>query len=106
MRGEYRHPVDKTTGPLHVQFDTWRQQQWELHTHGGFITYPHHDAAGLCTYTYARSGAKIWCFIRPDLSKYKDRNSLFLDLDNFGYPEEFSKVTPVGTILLEPGSVL
>jgi hypothetical protein len=51
MRGMY-HASHKGLGPVHIDFDMWRQQNFALHTHGGFLTYAHHDAAGLCTFVY------------------------------------------------------
>jgi hypothetical protein len=84
----------------------WRMQHWELHTHGGFLTYQHHDAAGLLTYTYPMSGAKIWIFIRPELKDYKSRKDLFADYDVLGYHAKYGSIGTMGTILLQPGDFL
>jgi hypothetical protein len=46
----------------------WQQQNWELHTHGSFLSYPHHDAAGLCTYVYVKLGAKLWALFCPKIT--------------------------------------
>lgn len=106
MWGVYRSPSDNYVGPRYMNFDMWRLQGWELHTHGGFLTYPHHDAAGLCTYVYPRSGAKIWMFIRPYLANYSSHEQLFQDQDKLGIFSRFRSVGQMGTILLEPGHVL
>jgi hypothetical protein len=53
MRGIY-HQAQSSLGPKHINFDMWRQQNWELLTHGGFLTYPHHDAGGLCTFAHVQ----------------------------------------------------
>jgi hypothetical protein len=84
----------------------WRQQFWELHTHGGFVTYPHHDAAGLCTYVYPRSGAKLWTVITPHLKDYSDRKALFEDMDKLGFYSNFDHFEQRETILLEEGHLL
>jgi hypothetical protein len=84
----------------------WRQQAWELHTHGGFLTYPHHDASGLCTYVFTRSGIKIWCYQRPNIANYETRKDFFKALDGIGSPDGYKSLQEVGTFLLEPGSLL
>ena len=43
-------------GPQLMHFDNWRGSGWDVITHGGFLTYPHHDAAGLLTFSYMRAG--------------------------------------------------
>jgi hypothetical protein len=106
MRGEYSNADTDCVGPSYSYFDMWRQQGWELHTHGGFLTYPHHDAAGLCTYMYIRSGAKIWAFIRPQLHEYQSRPELFARQDQLGIYQNYQSIQPMAVILLEPGELL
>lgn len=101
-------PNEAMHGPYLCHYDMWRQQNWELHTHGGFLTYPHHDAAGLCTYVYVESGAKLWCFFRPNmtLSQPKTRGQLFRSMDNMCGFGGYDKHEQAGTVLLEPGDIL
>lgn len=47
-------------GPQVIRFDQIRTQSWDLISHGGFLTWPHHDANGLCTFMQVQSGMKIW----------------------------------------------
>ena len=79
-------------------------RSWNLLTHGGFLTYAHHNANGQMTWTTCHSGAKLWVFINPkDTSKYKMKEALFqlydkLLSDNDEVPADFD----ISTILLEP----
>lgn len=87
--------------------DAERLRGWDLITHGGFLTYPHHDAAGLCTYVTCRSGTKIWGYIDPPSNWGMKRNDLFRMwdalFDKFATsPARF----PIGSLLLEPGDTL
>lgn len=89
-------------------YDFVRSKSWDLLTHGGFLTYAHHDADGQMTWTACRSGAKLWVSVNPkDTSKYKTKESLFrlydkLLTDDDIIPEEFN----VSTILLEPDEIM
>jgi len=98
--------IEMTAQPTYCHFDMWRQQNWELHTHGGFLTYPHHDAAGLCTYVYIKSGAKLWAVMRPDLTGLQRREDLFKMYDRLGLFTEYCSLKRVTTILLERGDLL
>jgi hypothetical protein len=86
-----------------LTYDFVRSKAWTLLTHGGFLTYAHHDADGQMTWTACSSGAKLWVTINPkDMSKYKTKESLFrlydkLLSDDDEIPEDFD----VTTILLE-----
>ena len=98
--------LDMTIKLTYCYFDMWRQQNWELHTHGGFLTYPHHDAAGLYTYVYIKSGAKLWAVMRPDLKRLQSREDLFKMYDRLGLFKEYHSLKMVETILLERGDLL
>jgi hypothetical protein len=107
LRGTYKlQGKKKVTGPRALSFETWSQQSWDLYTHGGFLTYPHHDNSGLCTYVFPRSGAKIWTFIRPNLSEFSGINDIFLEWDKLAFFEGYNSVAKMGTVLIEPGDVL
>lgn len=57
--------VIKAEGPTVIRSPTWSSQGWRLVTHPGYVTFPHHDCCGMCTYVIGMSGAKIWGVIRP-----------------------------------------
>jgi hypothetical protein len=96
-------------GPQVVLYDAWRAQGWDIATHGGFVTYPHHDASGFCTYVYPRCGAKLWGFIRVKKECAKtDMIDHFLKYDDI-LDESWEKMREscvMATILLEEGDVL
>lgn len=52
-------------GPSVIRCGTWTSPGWRLLTHPGFVTFPHHDCCGWCTYVIGNSGAKIWGVMRP-----------------------------------------
>lgn len=45
--------------------DISKLRRWTLLSSRGFVTYPHHDASGLCTWTTLTSGSKAWCYLVP-----------------------------------------
>ena len=51
-------------GPQVILYDMWRAQGWDIITHGGFVTYFHHDVSGAVTFVTPRSGEKIWGIIK------------------------------------------
>lgn len=97
-------------GPQLMHFDNWRGSGWDVITHGGFLTYPHHDAAGLLTFSYMRAGAKLWGYIALDSVDENDQGAVIKGWsDYYSRPmatETFDKGVVVGTILLERGGVL
>jgi hypothetical protein len=103
------NPVpSKIPGPTLCHYDMWRKQNWEILTHGGFVTFPHHDAAGLCTYVYVESGAKLWAIFRPYITGEPPREwDLRQSMDAMWSPQGYKKpFNQAGTILLEPGDIL
>ncbi|KAI0061573.1 hypothetical protein BV25DRAFT_1916921 [Artomyces pyxidatus] len=94
------------TGPPFVLVDAERRRGWRIATHGGALTFPHHDAAGLCTYTYAVGGSRLWGFQRPepfeaDFSR-KDLQEAIRDHVAQGFPSP----EQAGLVLLDPGLVV
>lgn len=88
--------------------DTERLRGWDLLTHGGFLTYPHHDAAGLCTYVTVQCGTKLWGYFDTPGSSTASRDNLFNAWDDiFGIydPLEFMKY-PLGMVMLQRGDTL
>jgi hypothetical protein len=102
----YRKIFDPVVGPRYANFDMWRQQSWEIHSHGGFAMYPYHHGGGLCTYLHAQSGARLFTFITPDLKDYGDREDLFEAMDQLSVSGQFGHFKQNATMLLEPGSLL
>lgn len=96
-------------GPKVILYDFWRSQGWDILTHGGFVTYIHHDASGLATYVYPRSGAKIWGFVhvKTDISP-KTRPELFTMFDNMldESQKDLGDTAVMGTVLIEEGDIL
>lgn len=97
-------------GPQFMHFDTWRSCAWDVLTLAGFLTYPHHDAAGFATYSYIRCGAKIWGYIILDEVDESDQDDVFAKWTEFYEyamaTETYDKNVKVGTVLLEKGAVL
>ncbi|KAF7967906.1 hypothetical protein HWV62_32547 [Athelia sp. TMB] len=54
-------------GISHFGWDGFTATRWDLFTHAGFHTWPHHDASGMSTWVVMRTGCKIWCPLIPDL---------------------------------------
>lgn len=88
--------------------DTERVRGWDLMTHGGFLTYAHHDACGFSTYTTVRSGSKIWVYVDIDGSADADRESLFSKWDGLFLEGLHGKLPngPFGAVVLERGDTL
>ncbi|KAL4061811.1 hypothetical protein J3A83DRAFT_4197074 [Scleroderma citrinum] len=83
--------------------DTERLQGWDLLMHGGFLTYPHHNAGSLCTYVTVRSGSKIWGYFDTPGSDIARWDDLFKAWDNI-FQDNIAltfKKCNLGTILLE-----
>ena len=96
-------------GPKVILHDFLRARGWHLLTHGGFVTWVHHDTHGQLTWVTCRNGAKLWFIIRPkggntgcstrdQLHRLYDK--ILPDLKMI--PAEFE----VCSVLLEPGQVL
>jgi len=51
-------------GPQVILYDMWHGQGWDIATHGGFLTYVHHDVSGAVTFVTPRSGVKMWGIVK------------------------------------------
>ena len=61
-----------------VRLAAVKMSQWNLLTHAGFVTYPHKDANGVCTWIYAHQGVKVWGILRPTYtSEHNSKEDLF-----------------------------
>ena len=87
----------------------WCAQGWDIITHGGFVTYFHHDVSGAVTFVTPRSGEKIWGIIKVKGKHSPDnRADLFEDFDailNEDAPPSEDRFV-MGTVLLEEGDML
>ena len=91
-----------------VSTDVDRVRGWDLLTHGGFVTYPHHDASGLATFVNVRSGSKIWAYIDTPGSSQKTLEEIAPMWDEiFSDNIELAfKKYNIGVLLLKPGDTL
>ncbi|KAF9461597.1 hypothetical protein BDZ94DRAFT_1237583 [Collybia nuda] len=51
---------------LYTSIDTFDSENWDLIHGAGAHTMEHHDAEGLCTFIYMKTGVKMWGIVRPD----------------------------------------
>ena len=89
-------------------YDWWRSQTWDIATHAGFVTYTHHNASGLDTFIFTRSGTKIWTIIRiqPECEP-KTIAQLFKIYDRLlAEPATIPAEMEAATVVLEEGQVL
>lgn len=97
-------------GPQFMHVDSLKANGWDVMTHPCFLTYPHHDAGGYLTYSYLRSGSKIWAYI--DLAEVDegDQTAVIRGWDHYYADamacETFKDNVKVGSVLLEKGAVL
>ena len=93
-----------------IQLDNWKAGGWNVMTHGLFLTYPHHDAAGQLTYSYIRSGAKVWGYIDLKGVDHSDQGAVLKSWSAYYRDPMASKTynqgVKLGTVLLEQGSIL
>lgn len=79
-------------------------------THGLFLTYPHHDAAGQLTFSYVRSGAKVWGYIDLEAVDHCDQAAVLKSWSDYYMDpmacETYDQGVKLGTVLLEQGGVL
>ncbi len=101
--------VDTFSGPQVLPVDMLNVRSWDILTHGGFLTYPHRDGTGMGTYSYVRTGAKIWVYLRPDIDDLHPRSEAYKALDGAFDATEPNLKDYVGTmraVLLEEGDLL
>ena len=104
-------PVNKGKDLNGVQFvsgDTERVHGWDIMTHGGFLTYLHHDACGLCTYVTVWSATKIWAYVDTPMKSSKGSKAVYetWDLIFTGKLVAGSPKVPIGTLVLSRGATL
>jgi len=91
-----------------ISGDWEKARGWDLLTHGGFLTYPHHDARGLCTYVTPRSGTKIWAYVDTQGGSTADRKSLFKMFDRMSLrnADMLPPDAPMGVVVIRSGDTL
>lgn len=84
MLQKFRRLSDNMTAlslTSHLKLDFLRlahitMSRWGLLTQAGFVTTPHKDANGLCTWIYAHKGVKIWGVLKPNYTKGHSKEDL------------------------------
>jgi len=98
-------------GPQVIRFDNVSMLRWTLMTHGGYATFNHKDANGMCTWMFAHTGVKIWAILEPKyLSPEHDtrRAQFNLHYKIMGAPLlwEYEEASDMYTTFLAPGDML
>ena len=103
------HVVIQRSAPTAIRSTTWSSQGWRLVTHPGFLTMPHHDCCGMCTYVIGNSGAKIWAVMRPKRKLCPDSleslHEVYTSAADFSEEGTFCNADIV-TVCLEEGDVM
>jgi len=111
VRPKSKQPAERARrGIQAMHFDTWISRGWDVMTHGLFLTYPHHDASGLLTFSYVRSGVKIWCYIDlEDIDQSDQAAVLKAWTEYYSQPmacESYNRGVRLGTLVLEEGGIM
>lgn len=98
-------------GPQTVRFDSFSMLRWTLLGHGGYATYPHKDANGLCTWIFAHVGIKVWAIMEPKYVKTEHdtrRTQFKLHKAMMGAPFDwdYEKDSNMYTTFLAPGGMM
>lgn len=106
----HHYQAFSASGPSTASWDAWKSTTWDLATHAGFFTWPHHDAAGFSSYVFTRVGCKIWGILRPKITESdKYRSHLFDKFRNILRPSPancYESESDLFNIFLLPGDVL
>ena len=98
-------------GPQALRYDHVSMIRWTLISHGGYSTYPHKDANGLCTWIFAHVGIKIWAILEPKyLSPHHNKRAAQFKLHTqmMGAPFnwQYEEASDMYTVFLAPGDML
>jgi hypothetical protein len=96
-------------GPQVIRMCTWQMMQWNLLTHAGFVTFPHKDANGLCTWIYSHTGVKIWAIIEPKCTTQHNTRNKLNELHRricYSETEQLAENADIFTTFLSPGDIL
>ena len=85
--------------------------RWTLLAHSGYVTYPHKDANGLCTWIFAHAGIKIWAILEPRYvsKQHKERFQQFklhCKMLNTPLSWEYEQCSGTYSMFLAPGDML
>lgn len=102
---------DQLTGPQVVRHDGQLVRDWDIATHGCFLTEEHQDASALNTFIYPHEGSiKLWGLIRVVIDeadgnreKVCAKHARVRGADNLGLPGSF---TEEAVVTLMAGDVL
>ena len=97
-------------------------RSWAIPSGPGFLTYPHYDAGGLCTWVQMTSGAKIWVYLRLANGRSSNNGNTVAEMNTAAFKQGVklakvqhhfalasSRVPPLATphcLVLQPGSIL
>jgi hypothetical protein len=80
-------------------------------THGGYATYPHKDANGLCTWIFAHVGVKIWAilepkYMQPEHDTRPAQFKLHYQMTGAPFRWNYEEASDMYTAFLAPGDML
>ncbi|KAL0945961.1 hypothetical protein HGRIS_012239 [Hohenbuehelia grisea] len=108
-----KNPVAKAGPPQSFNRDFYALNEWKLLTSAGYLTFPHHNAGGLCTYITMKTGLKIWGFFVPKSSPgvpsihLPDAVDAILELENWkAFADLYLIMLTPGCVLIQPPGLL
>lgn len=104
----------QNAGPSETNYDLLTYRRWVLLSGGGFVTWPHYDAAGFCTWTLLTCGAKLWGYVLPKKEGIttSEASKIYLEMAQamdlyYGSPEtDVPHLADIFNLLLTPGTLL
>lgn len=63
---DFKFTGTRGTGPSYIESDVDKMRRWMLLSGASFYTWPHHDAAGLLTWSMLLTGMKMWSYVVPN----------------------------------------
>ncbi|KDQ49259.1 hypothetical protein JAAARDRAFT_51810 [Jaapia argillacea MUCL 33604] len=107
---EARQRELKLFGPQTMNPDAVTLMQWDLLTHGGYLTNLHHDPAGTATWMAILYGLKFWNLLEVNTEDAKEReavqNAYFDASGAYMNDDDMELVNRSCTFALRPGDVL
>ena len=65
-RFDFKFTGTRGAGPSYIEKDVEKMRRWMLLSGASFYTWPHHDAAGLLTWSMLLAGMKLWSYVVPN----------------------------------------
>ncbi|KII90905.1 hypothetical protein PLICRDRAFT_28797 [Plicaturopsis crispa FD-325 SS-3] len=97
----------RSAGPVAITLDQTKLGQWLLLSHAGFLTFVHHDAAGLGTWVAPQGGSvKVWAIVVPKVTAMHDTRAKIFERfgETLEEPAEWAKMSTGHS--LSPGKCL